>query len=50
MILPRDNENDLRDVPEHARHEMELLFAERIKDALGAIPGLAPRLEVISLS
>jgi ATP-dependent Lon protease len=51
VILPRDNEKDLPDVPEHARREMEFIFAERIEDALAAaIPGLAPRLQVVSLS
>ncbi len=45
VVLPLDNEKDLRDLPEQVRGEMEFVFAERIEDALGAlIPGLAERL------
>jgi ATP-dependent Lon protease len=41
VILPRDNEKDLRDVPEPVRNEMEFVFAERIEDVLeAAIPGV----------
>jgi ATP-dependent Lon protease len=40
VILPKDNEKDLRDVPEPVRREMEFVFAERIEDVLqAAIPG-----------
>ncbi len=45
VILPRDNEKDVPDVPEEARKEMEFIFAERIEDVLAAaLPGL-PRPE-----
>jgi ATP-dependent Lon protease len=41
VILPKDNEKDLRDLPDHVRAEMEFVFASRIEDALAAaIPGL----------
>jgi len=41
IILPKDNEKDLRDLPDHVRQEMEFLWAERIEDVLSAaIPGL----------
>ena len=45
VILPRDNEKDLRDLPEHVRKEMKFVFAERIEDVLAAaVPDLAARL------
>jgi ATP-dependent Lon protease len=48
VILPRDNEKDLRELPEHVRKEMEFVFAERIEDVLGAaIPALAERLHPV---
>jgi ATP-dependent Lon protease len=41
VILPKDNEKDLRDLPDHVRQEMEFIWADRIEDALAAaIPGL----------
>jgi ATP-dependent Lon protease len=41
VILPKDNEKDLRDLPDHVRQEMEFIWAERIEDVLAAaIPGL----------
>ncbi len=44
VILPRDNEKDVRDVPESARNDMEFVFAERIEEVLdAALPGLAER-------
>jgi ATP-dependent Lon protease len=44
VILPRDNEKDLRDLPDNVRQEMEFVFAERVDDALAAaIPELAGR-------
>jgi len=40
-ILPKDNDKDLRDLPDHVRQEMEFIWAERIEDALtAAIPEL----------
>jgi ATP-dependent Lon protease len=41
VILPRDNEASLRDLPENVRASMEFLFVERIEEVLGhAIPGV----------
>lgn len=47
VILPRENEPDLGDLPEHVRGEMEFVLADRIEDVLGAaIPKLsAPHTE-----
>jgi ATP-dependent Lon protease len=45
IILPALNEKDLREIPEHLRKELELIFAERIEDVLcAAVPGLVARL------
>jgi ATP-dependent Lon protease len=45
VILPKDNEKDLRELPEHVRNEIGFVFAERIEDVLSAaIPDLAERL------
>jgi ATP-dependent Lon protease len=45
VILPRENEKDLQDLPEEVREEMVILFAERIEDIWAhAIPELAERL------
>ncbi len=44
-ILPKENEKDLRDLPENVRAEMEFIFAERVEEVLAAaIPDLAGRL------
>jgi ATP-dependent Lon protease len=44
VILPRANEKDLRDLPEHVRREMEVVLADRIEDVLAAtVPGLTER-------
>ncbi|MCL7487054.1 MAG: endopeptidase La [Desulfobulbaceae bacterium] len=41
IILPGENEKDLRDLPENVRQEMEFIFAQRIEDVLKvAIPEL----------
>jgi ATP-dependent Lon protease len=46
VIIPKENQKDLREVPEQVRAELELIAAERIEDVLGAaIPELAERLE-----
>jgi len=46
VVMPRENEKDLRDVPDHVRSAMEFVFADHIEDALSAvIPGLAERLK-----
>jgi ATP-dependent Lon protease len=43
VLLPRDNEKDVRDLPENVRTEMEILFMDRIDDVLAAmLPGLKP--------
>jgi ATP-dependent Lon protease len=50
VILPRDNEKDLRDLPEHVRREMEFVLAERIDDVLAAaVPGLVGRRELVGV-
>jgi ATP-dependent Lon protease len=44
-ILPRENQKDLRELPDNVRAEMEFVFADRVEEVLtAAIPGLAPRL------
>ena len=46
VILPRDNEMDLRDLPDNVRAEMHFTLAERIEDVLpAALPGVAERLQ-----
>jgi ATP-dependent Lon protease len=48
VILPKDNEKDLRELPEHVRKEMEFVMVEQIEEALtAAIPNLAGRLEPV---
>ncbi len=45
VILPAQNEKDLRELPESARKSMEFVFAQRIEEVLAAaIPPLAERL------
>jgi ATP-dependent Lon protease len=47
VILPRINQKDLRELPEHVRKEMEFIFADRIEDVLRvAVPGLRERLDL----
>jgi ATP-dependent Lon protease len=51
VILPRDNEKDLRDFPEHVRAELEFFFAERVEDVLAAaVPGLIEQPAAIAAS
>ncbi len=51
VILPRDNEPDLREIPEHVRSELEFTLAERIEDALAAaLPEVGQRLHALPLS
>jgi ATP-dependent Lon protease len=46
VILPRENESELRELPEHVRSDIEFIFVGRIEEALAAaIPDLAPRLK-----
>jgi ATP-dependent Lon protease len=50
VILPKENEKDLRELPDHVRAEMEVVLAERIEDVLAAaIPQLAERLMVAGM-
>jgi ATP-dependent Lon protease len=47
VILPKDNEKDLRELPDNVRAEMEFVFAERVEEVLAAaIPDLASRLTI----
>jgi ATP-dependent Lon protease len=51
VILPRDNEVDLRELPDNVRQELELTLAERIEDVLGAaLPQVAQRLQAVPLA
>jgi ATP-dependent Lon protease len=48
VVLPKDNEVDLRDVPEEVRNELEFTFAERVEDVLAAaLPQAAERLQAV---
>jgi ATP-dependent Lon protease len=50
VILPRDNEMDLRELPENVREEMQFTLAERIEDVLSAaLPRVAERLHVLQV-
>jgi ATP-dependent Lon protease len=41
IILPKENEKELEELPEHVRDQMEFVFVERIEDVLtAAIPAL----------
>ena len=45
VILPKENEKDLQDLPPEIREELECIFAERIEDIWGhSIPELTDRL------
>ena len=42
ILLPKRNEQDLIDLPDHVREEIEFVLIERIEDALSAaIPELS---------
>jgi ATP-dependent Lon protease len=48
-VLPRDNANDLRELPANVRQEMEFILAEQIEDVLAAaVPGLGERLKTVA--
>jgi ATP-dependent Lon protease len=50
VILPRDNEVDLRELPDNVRQELTFTLAERIEDVLAAaLPGVAQRLQTVPL-
>ncbi len=45
MILPKQNQKDLRELPEPVRKEMEFVLAERVEDVLAAaLPQLEGRI------
>jgi ATP-dependent Lon protease len=45
VILPKDNEKDLRDIPESVRRDLHFVFAERMDEVIAAaIPALAENL------
>ena len=46
MVLPKDNEQDLRDLPANVREELQITLAETIEDALAVtLPELGRRLK-----
>jgi ATP-dependent Lon protease len=46
VVLPRDNESDLRTLPENVRAELEITLADRIEDVLQVtLPELARRMQ-----
>ena len=48
VILPKQNQKDLRDLPEPVRNEMEFVFAENVREVLkAAIPLLGQRLVLV---
>ncbi|HEX4071312.1 MAG TPA: endopeptidase La [Planctomycetaceae bacterium] len=50
VILPKENEKDVAELPEEVRNSMEFEFAERIEDVLGvAIPQLGDPLASVSV-
>jgi ATP-dependent Lon protease len=50
VILPRDNEMDLRELPDNVRAEMQFTLAERIEDALtAALPRVAERMQAMTV-
>ncbi len=50
VILPKDNEVELRELPEEVRKEMEFTLAERIEDVLAAaIPEVGQRLHAVEV-
>jgi ATP-dependent Lon protease len=49
IILPKQNEADLRELPDNVRHELDFVFADRVEDVLhAAIPNLAGAVERIA--
>jgi ATP-dependent Lon protease len=48
VILPRDNEMDLAELPDNVREEMRFTLAERIEEVLSAaLPRAAARLHAL---
>ncbi len=51
VILPKENEKDLRELPDNIRAEMEFICVEQVEKALiAAIPELAGRLNVAQVA
>ena len=51
IILPKENEKDLQELPEPVRDQIEFVFAKRIQDALtAATPELGDRLSATHVS
>jgi ATP-dependent Lon protease len=47
VILPRENQSDLRELPSEVQHDMEFILAEQIEHVLSAaIPGISGRKKV----
>jgi ATP-dependent Lon protease len=42
VILPKENQKDLRDLPDPVRQEMEFIFAEKAADVLKAALSPSP--------
>jgi len=43
IVLPKDNQKDLRELPENTRREISFTFAERLEDVLAAtLPSVKP--------
>jgi ATP-dependent Lon protease len=50
LVLPKDNEKDVAQLPEDVRNSMQFEFADRIEDVLSyAIPQLAERLAPVAV-
>jgi ATP-dependent Lon protease len=50
VVLPQDNEMDLRDLPENVRREMQITLAERIEDVLRVtVPEVGRRLQGVAV-
>src|SRR4029077_8955431 len=50
VVLPRDNEPDLHELPEHVRGELQIPLADRIEDVLlAALPEAGQRLQAVPL-
>jgi len=45
VMLPKRNEKDLEDVPAAAREKLEIVFLERVEDAVATAIGELPRAE-----
>jgi ATP-dependent Lon protease len=49
VVLPRDNEADLRDLPQNVRQELQITLAQHIEDALAVtLPSLGERLRAVT--